>query len=327
MSDVQDTATQFGDTVAGNAESVGTTAESDAGNVSSAYGSGGVLAAAGAVGDDAESGVADLLSGGNLQKAYLLILPASNPAGGAAAAALGAAGIAAEDLTGSSGGATSSGAANAAETTFSGTVGNRLDFMFNPKSYTVEKSGEWKHEVSPGARPTAVPVWKGSSQRTMSMEMLFDTAYQKNMSVQANVELLFSCLQPTVLSMLKGEPSPPFVMFGWGENLAFLAYLSSVKAEYQRFLPNGTPTRVMCNITMKEIPIGRAGQNPTSGGNARRSRRLVAGDTLQSVATHEYGKPTMWRAIANANGIEDPTRVAPGTTVLIPPRSEAASIS
>jgi nucleoid-associated protein YgaU len=159
------------------------------------------------------------------------------------------------------------------------------------------------------------------------MEIFLDTTYQGRTSIQTDVDLLFSCLQPTLLSMALESPSPPFVIFGWGESLSFLGYMQSVRAEYQMFLPNGTPIRAACNITIKEIPVGLASQNPTSGGRARRTRRLVAGDTLQSISHREYGKPTLWRAIANMNGIEDPTRVSPGTTVLIPPRSEAMDLS
>jgi nucleoid-associated protein YgaU len=308
-----------------DANTVADTATSDASGVQSAFQDQGAMAGLSAVGSDVESAGAGLIGGG-LQKAYLLILPPSSPAGGAAAAALGAAGVGAEDLAGSSGGATSSGVANAAETQFSGTVGNRIDFMFNPKEYTIKKSASWEHKVAKGARPTAIPEFKGSAQRELSMEILLDSTYTGHRSIQTDVDLLFSCLQPTLISVIAEEPSPPFVLFGWGENIAFLAYMESVTAKYIMFLPDGTPIRASCSISMKEIPIGLASQNPTSGGVARRTRRLVAGDTLQSISQREYGKPGLWRAIASANGIEDPTRVPPGTTVLIPPRREAAQL-
>jgi nucleoid-associated protein YgaU len=288
------------------------------------------LSAVSNFGSQAETFGADALAGGTLQRAYLLILPPSSPAGGLAAAAMGAAGLAAEDLTGSSGGNTGNGVANVAETEFSGTVGNRIDFMFNPKQYTIEKSAKWEHSPDQASRPTATPVYVGSNQRSLSLEIFLDTnknGWSGPKSVQTDVDLLFSCLQPTLMSVMLEEPSPPFVMFGWGENLSFLAYMESVRAEFQMFLPNGTPTRATCNIVMKEIPINLAKQNPTSGGRAQRTRTTVAGDTLASIATREYGRPTMWRAIAQANGIEDPTRVAPGTTLLIPPKTDAADLA
>jgi len=47
------------------------------------------------------------------------------------------------------------------------------------------------------------------------------------------------------------------------------------------------------------------------------------GDSLASIAHSELGSPTQWRAVADFNGIEDPLRVRPGTTLLIPTRPDA----
>jgi nucleoid-associated protein YgaU len=47
---------------------------------------------------------------------------------------------------------------------------------------------------------------------------------------------------------------------------------------------------------------------------------MVAGDTLASIAYNEYGSAAGWRRIADANPfIDDPMRVKPGTTLVIPP--------
>ncbi len=45
---------------------------------------------------------------------------------------------------------------------------------------------------------------------------------------------------------------------------------------------------------------------------------MVAGDSLPSLAWREYGNATQWRAIAEANGIDDPMRLRPGTELLLP---------
>ena len=68
--------------------------------------------------------------------------------------------------------------------------------------------------------------------------------------------------------------------------------------------------------TRRPIP----GSNPTSGGiSGRRVHTFSAGDTLHSVAYAEYGNPGLWRVLAEANGVDDPLRIAPGTALLIPP--------
>ncbi len=46
--------------------------------------------------------------------------------------------------------------------------------------------------------------------------------------------------------------------------------------------------------------------------------RVVAGDTLQSIAIKVYGTATRWQEIALANGIIDPTELEPGMVLKIP---------
>jgi len=41
-------------------------------------------------------------------------------------------------------------------------------------------------------------------------------------------------------------------------------------------------------------------------------------DTLESIAQKYYADRTKWRGIAKANNIEDPRRLEPGTTLIIP---------
>ena len=58
---------------------------------------------------------------------------------------------------------------------------------------------------------------------------------------------------------------------------------------------------------MQELETSPPSQNPTSGGyDATRAHTIVLGDSLASIANTEYGTPTVWRAIAIANRLEDP---------------------
>jgi nucleoid-associated protein YgaU len=122
----------------------------------------------------------------------------------------------------------------------------------------------------------------------------------------------------------KNEPSPPFVIFSWGKNVTFTAHVKKVSAKYTLFTDEGLPARAICTVDLEEIPTPQPRQNPTSGGlAARRAHTMVAGDSLPSVASAEYGDPGLWRAIASANGIDDPLRVPNGTNLLIPTLEDA----
>jgi nucleoid-associated protein YgaU len=53
---------------------------------------------------------------------------------------------------------------------------------------------------------------------------------------------------------------------------------------------------------------------------------LVEGDTLAGIAYNEYGNPSLWRAVAAANGIDDPMRLRSGTSVLLPSVNDLPSV-
>jgi nucleoid-associated protein YgaU len=46
---------------------------------------------------------------------------------------------------------------------------------------------------------------------------------------------------------------------------------------------------------------------------------------LQSLAWREYGDSAAWRAIAEANGIDDPTRLTNGVELVLPAAEEVRS--
>ncbi|MGN0065734.1 MAG: LysM peptidoglycan-binding domain-containing protein, partial [Nocardioides sp.] len=126
-------------------------------------------------------------------------------------------------------------------------------------------------------------------------------------------------------SIAAKQPSPPWVVFEWGafSTARFTAYVSSVEASYTLFGTTGVPIRATCQMRLHEIPSKTKGQNPTSGAlTAQRVHRVVAGDTLQSLAWREYGEASAWRAIAEANDIDDPSRLRSGTELVLPAAEE-----
>jgi hypothetical protein len=152
----------------------------------------------------------------------------------------------------------------------------------------------------------------------MTLEMFLDASDQSSGDVSKDVQKLFDACAPTAASDSKNKPLPPLVRFGW-DKVYFNGYMESVNAKYTLFRQDGKPIRALCSITLKEFPKDQAKQNPTSGSErAQRSVQVVAGDTLAGIAWREYGDPTRWRVIAEANGIDDPLRLRPATRLLVP---------
>jgi len=206
-----------------------------------------------------------------------------------------------------------------------------LRFSFNPEQYTIEKSAQWTRPKAPGAESTPEPDYTSTNPATVSMEIFFDASDDTLGDVSLEVETLFSWTRPTPVSRITGSPQPPLVMFQWGVNAAlvgFRGFLKSVSARYTLFEADGTPIRATCNIAIEEVPLDVFRQNPTSGTKpGMRVHVLTEGETLHSVAWAEYRQARFWRGLAAFNGIDDPLRMDPGTTLLLPTPREAARLS
>jgi hypothetical protein len=207
-----------------------------------------------------------------------------------------------------------------------GPVRGRVDFQFNPRELNMTKSARWKRDAQRTAKKSGVPEFTGAEPSKLTLEMFFDATEKMDDAVVKAIERLFECCVPTQQSLQQKKGSPPWVIFRWGGLTGFPAYISSVSAKYTLFTPSGTPVRAICTVTIEEIAGEHGGQNPTSGTLAPKDTHvLVEGDTLPSVAFRCYGDPNLWRAIAEANGIDDPMRLTVGATLLVPDLTEVLS--
>jgi nucleoid-associated protein YgaU len=202
--------------------------------------------------------------------------------------------------------------------------GQEIVFTFNPKEFSISKSATWKRTGQRGAKTAAMPQFTGSAPATLTVEVFLDSSEEKNPSVAPKVQKLLDAVTPLQKTVSENNPSPPWVVFGWGRFMSFVAVLKQVNAKYTMFRSDGTPIRATASLTLEEVPTTPPPrQNPTSGAlTAHRSHTVVAGDTLQSIAYAEYSDPARWRDLAEVNGIDDPMRLPPGTPLLVPSITE-----
>lgn len=119
----------------------------------------------------------------------------------------------------------------------------------------------------------------------------------------------------------------PVLRFSWGFGgalgLGYKVMLESVTINYERFDPYGIPIYATANLKMKDYTEPLPYNNPTSGGLPGRTKHVVtAGESVVSIAQRSYGSPNAWRALAEANGLDDPLRVKPGRTLYLPGQGE-----
>jgi hypothetical protein len=198
-----------------------------------------------------------------------------------------------------------------------------IEFQFNPKELTVGKGTKWVRNNNKKNKNCGIPEFRGPEPGKLTLEMFLDASDTHGPRVVEAVEKLFSCCVPTKDSIKNKKPSPPWVRFRWGSMSLFAGYVHSVSVKYTLFTQDGLPIRATATINMEEISKEDEKQNPTSGAlAAHRVHTVLTGDTLASIAWHEYGDPGMWRALATFNAIEDPMRLRPGSSLLVPAAEE-----
>lgn len=211
-----------------------------------------------------------------------------------------------------------------------------VPLMLNPKSLVIRRQSQWHPpqnrspnagQPSSGSRGQStgtVPVghgplqYRGSQPGSLTMVVWFDQSFEPDGDITDDIDTLQNWTCPTE-RVTSAAGNPPRVTFTWG-GLHFVGHIQTLSVTYKLFGVTGQPVRAEVSITITENPPPVTGTNPTSGGiSGRRVHVMSAGDTLASVAYAEYRNPALWRALAEANGIDDPLRVAPGTTILVPP--------
>ena len=227
---------------------------------------------------------------------------------------------------------------------------------FNPEQYAITQVNQWKEDAAATSTLPGLNLKALGLREIKNMTLWFDT-YEEQRDVRESTDKLRSMMAmldqyvtknivvpethwghhrqwwggyvwaPTIVHVNKTiqeatKPRPPQVVFSWGGFRSFTAVVANMTQTFVLFLADGTPVRAKVAITLKEIPQPQSGQNPTSrAAGARRTRTVQLGDTLDWIAMEELGDSNAWRAIADLNDIEDPRRLRPGQTLLIPSSS------
>ena len=208
--------------------------------------------------------------------------------------------------------------------------GDTIDCWFNPKEYTIAKANQWEVKPVTGvALPTA--QYGGGQPRKLSLQLLFDSTDSDSLDVSDVTAKLFKMMEAQAsLGSGKGKNSgrPPMVTFVWGSTVTFKAVADNLSVQYTLFRADGTPVRAQAQLSLiqadkamdKSSGKGKSKpQNPTTRAQPGLGSHTVRdGDSLASIAFAHYRDPRRWRAIAEANGIDDPLRLKRGTVLSIP---------
>jgi hypothetical protein len=201
--------------------------------------------------------------------------------------------------------------------------GSKLECEFNPAQLELNRTNKWTADPMPGKGVSQLR-YEGAQSGTLSLELFFDTT-ATGKSVTDTTSKLMS-LMDVAPGLTGSDPAtnnvrPPWVKFHWGDMHSFKAVVSSLNLSFIYFTSKGVPLRARANLTLLQYEEEKSfgPQNPTSGTpNPHRVHQVRPGESLDRIAAVHYGDATRWRTIADANGVEDPLNVRPGTTLSIP---------
>ncbi len=194
----------------------------------------------------------------------------------------------------------------------------QIPVMFNPEEYSLDMGNTIAEIGIPGQEKSPIQYVRGNI-RTLKMELFFDS-YEKQPreDVRQSTQKIAALLKKTNVTQ-----APPVLLVTWG-SLQFKCVLESIGQKFIMFLEDGMPVRARLTVSFKEyeqleveIKQGFFIVPPTV-------HNLAEGETLSKLADLFLGDPGAWREIAEQNNIDDPRRIASGTTLLIPSQKTLA---
>jgi nucleoid-associated protein YgaU len=211
-----------------------------------------------------------------------------------------------------------------------------IQALFNPSEISLSKSATWERQRTVGLGTASTDdidqEFRSVEAETFSIELFFDTYESRSggaswqlpgiSAASATDVRLHTDPIAALLEVDQELHRPPVCRLLWGAFDIFTGVLTSLDTRFTLFLQDGTPVRatLTCHFTEATVPTA---SGLTSGlelhsADVARTRQLRRDDTLHSLAAEEYGDPSLWRAIATANGIVNPRALVPGTVLTIP---------
>jgi nucleoid-associated protein YgaU len=191
---------------------------------------------------------------------------------------------------------------------------------FNPNRLTLGRSVQWQSEKV-AKRDCPETQYTGSEPSTRGVEIFFDTyddPEKKKKSVREYTDKLHLL---TTVKAHGDKHRPPVCRLMWGSmSVFFQGVLQQLQNQFTLFMEDGTPVRATATCTFRQWQSNTSDLKEQNLMSADVAKVWIVkqGQSLASIAGREYGDPRKWRPIAQANGIDDPTKLRPGAILVLP---------
>jgi hypothetical protein len=210
-------------------------------------------------------------------------------------------------------------------------TGPEISAQFNPTEMHFQKSSQIAEIAIPGLDSPLLQFVRLQDEK-LSLELFFDTT-DTGMDENAKSVTLLTDRFYELLKIDSDTHAPPRLAFSWGSAFPggdvtdtkqqrpdFKCVVESCNQTFTLFSPSGTPLRAKLSLVLREYKTieQQIAQLNLQSADVTKSYVVQSGDTLPKIAYQSYDDPTVWRIIANANGIIDPTALVPGTVLSLP---------
>lgn len=192
--------------------------------------------------------------------------------------------------------------------------------MFNPFEYSITKQNTWTAPSGEMGTDAPHPTFSRGGQMGLTLNLNFDTLSEgKDVRETTNKLWKMMMVDASTEHAESGKSSPPEVAFSWGR-LYFKAYIDSMTQKFTLFTPEGTPVRALVTVSLKQMfPDG---EFPEQAGAAISTPAIQAitvtqSDRIDNIAA-QTGDPSNYRALAEANKIDNPLSLQPGQQIVPP---------
>ena len=214
-------------------------------------------------------------------------------------------------------------------------AGPKVVAQYNPTEITFEKGVQIAEVAIPGIDAPILQFVRGQSE-TVSLELFFDTtefgtAGPGLTPVTVRTDAFFQLIKidpkthaPPILRVTWGESQLPGWQFSdqWASQsrTGFQCVVESVQQQFTLFSPEGLPLRAKLSVKLREYRTLDQQLDAIKFESPDHFERYVVqdGDTLSGIAARTYDDPSVWREIAEANQIVDPSELPAGLELRIP---------
>jgi len=229
----------------------------------------------------------------------------------------------------------------------------RLGCLLNPETLVVRRTAGIRPRRSIGGQLTGtgqsddLMLYTGGGRTELQLDLLFDVSLAGSTITTDDVRQLtlplWNLAENAAGSQGYGELRR--VRFLWGKYWDVPCVIVAVAERLEYFTAEGAPRRSWLRLRLLRVDEGAAAtaaaQSPGAAAmtlddlpdnlteseeewdvhETLGSGESGSGERLDQLASEYYGDPSLWRLIAKANDVDDPTQISSGTALQIPPLS------